>query len=236
MNDRLKRILIGLLALGALLVFVILAFLFLATGITCEDAEDAAFNTVRCDTERGAGWRALQTALVLGAGLALLLGVVRAVSRTSFLPLLIGAAVALVAFLVVGRIDEIELGDRPVPRVTQVRLLDAECEVPCSDGFRASISVDRDAELELSVGPVRFEDIGDSQYETTVEGHGVRTAEVDEGTHELGFSSEIIGPPDDIGPLPPGDYELSVRARPQDAGNQREQTSEAVERRLTVRR
>lgn len=235
MNDRFKRILIGLLALGALLVFAILAFLFLATGITCEDAEDAAFDTVRCDTERGGGWRALQWALVLGAALALLLGVARAVSRTRLLPLVIGAAVALAAFLAVGRIDDIELGDEPVPKVTQVRLLDTECRVPCADGVRASVTVDREAELDVSLGPARFEDIGDRQFRTTVAGHPQDGARVGAGTHELRVSGAIVNPPAERGPLPPGDYELTVTARPPEAGNQRNQRSEEVERSVTIR-
>ena len=235
MSDRLKRILIGLLALAALFVFVFLAFLFLATGITCEDAEEAAFDTVRCDTERGAGWRALQTALVLGAGLGLLYGIARAISRARFLPLVVGATVANATFFVVGLIDDIELGDKPVPRVTQVRLLDTACSVPCADGIRASVTVDRDAEVELRLGPARFEDIGDRQYNSEMDGHPDGSAEVDAGTHEFRVRGAIINPPSERGPLPAGPYDLEVTARPQNAGNQRDQRREPVKRRVTIR-
>jgi hypothetical protein len=229
-SDRYRRALIILLAIGAGIVFLTFAFLVSSPGITCEDAEDAAFDTVRCDPERGAGWRTLRSAIVLTTGAALLFGAVRALHRARFMPLIVPVAASIPAF-VVGAIGRIELGEKPLPRVTEVRLLDNACTVPCAGGIRAVVTVDRPAEVELRLGPARFEDIGDRQYGSEVEGD----PEVGAGTHELRVRGEIRNPPHERGPLPAGDYELVVTARPQDAGQQWPQSHPPVERRVTIR-
>jgi hypothetical protein len=135
----------------------------------------------------------------------------------------------------VAAIDGIELGDKPVPRLTEVRLIDDGCRVPCSNGIRVAVTVDRPAEVELHLGPARFRDIGGRQYSSRIAGESGATAGVDAGTHELSVVGEILNPPRQRGPLPAGDYEVDVTARPQDAGNQERQEHGPIARRVTIR-
>src|SRR5918999_1650668 len=92
---------------------------------------------------------ALPSAIVLTTGAALLFGAVRALDGARFVPLIVPVAASIPAFVAVGAIDRIELGEKPLPRVTEVRLLDNACTVPCAGGIRAAVTVDRPAEVEL---------------------------------------------------------------------------------------
>ncbi len=235
MSDRRKRLAILLLAACAVALYLAVLLFFVGARLGCEDAEQAAFDTVGCDSERGSGWRAVQSALLAATGLGVLVGAVVAFSRRRFLPLAVPAVAIVPVFVAVGVIDGIELGDKPVPRVTEVRLIDRSCRVPCRDGIRVAVTVDLSAEVELHLGPARFEDIGSRQYSSRIVGEPGATAEVDAGRHEFRVTGEILNPPGQRGPLPPGDYEVDVTARPQDAGNQRRQSGEPIARRVTIR-
>jgi hypothetical protein len=109
------------------------------------------------------------------------------------------------------------------------------CEVPCRDGVRVAVTVDRAAEVELGLGPARFRDIGSRQYSSRIVGKPGATAEVGAGSHEFSVTGAILSPPRQRGPHPPGDYEVDVTARPQDAGNQERQSNEPITRRVTIR-
>jgi hypothetical protein len=98
-----------------------------------------------------------------------------------------------------------------------------------------AVTVDLAAEVELGLGPARFRDIGSRQYSSRIVGKPGATAEVDAGRHEFRVTGEILNPPRQRGPLPPGDYEVDVTARPQDAGNQERQSNKPITRRVTIR-
>jgi hypothetical protein len=233
-SERTKRVAIFLLAAAAVAAFVLVGLLWLISRLGCEDAEEAALQTVACDSERGGGWRTVQSALLLVCLAAVVAGAALALRRARFTPLLLSAAGVVGAFLALVLINDIKLGDKPVPRLEEVRVVDQSCAVPCREGVRVSVTVDREAELTLGLGPARFRDIGSRQYSSNLVGDSDAIAEVDAGTHELRVTGEILNPPSQRGPLPPGDYEVDVTARPQDAGTQEDAEAGPVKRRVTI--
>jgi hypothetical protein len=226
------RVLVAVVGVIAVAAFAFAVLLPLIGRLGCEDAEQPAFDTVRCDGERGAGWRSLQSVLFVASAALVVAGIVVALRRARFRPLLLslaGVAVALCA----GAINGIELGDKTVPKL-EMRLLDEACSVPCEEGIAVSVTVDREAELTLGLGPARFRDIGSRQYSSSIVGERDAVTDVDAGTHELSVTGEILNPPAQRGPLPAGLYEVHVTARPQDSGHQEDAESGTQTRRVRI--
>lgn len=238
MSETSKRLAIGALALVVLTLFVFAAFFWLLSGVGCEDAEEATLNTVQCDHERGRSWVTLQGVLILCSGAALVAGTVWGVLAARLWPLAVAVALALPALAAVFVIQGVEVSDKPLPRLSNVRLIDRGCTVPCSRGIRVAFTVDREAEVDFHLGPARFEDIGGRQYGSGVLGqeYGPTTPGVDykPGRQVVRVGGAILNPPEQRGSLPPGDYELELVARPPEAGNQRRQSLGEVKRRVEI--
>jgi len=236
MGERRRRVGIVFLALAAAAVYL-LGFGAWAVGrLGCEDADQEDFDTVRCDSERGVDWTAFEWVL-WGLALVLLIGgLVWSLRRASYVGVLASAAAIVATVIAVFAIEGIELGEKEVPRVTDFDLIDTECRAPCSKGLRVLVSTNEDAELHLSIGPLDFDDIGGRQYNDLVDGKDTGEGiDVDAGTHHFNVGGEIVNPPAERGPLPPGEYRIEVYARPQDAGNQENASSEPMTETVVIR-
>jgi hypothetical protein len=221
-SDTAKRLLVGAIALAALGLFFLGGLLWLGSSLGCEDAETRAFDTVRCDDERGAWWVRLQALLFLGSALGCLVGVVWGMVKPSLLPPSVSLAVALPAMMATLAIQGVRVGDKTEPRLTNVRA--GDCSAPCREGIPVTFTLDRDAEVDFHLGPARFEDIGGRQYASGAVGQpiepGAQPLDFDAGSHRARVTGRIVNPPAERGPLPRGDYELDVDARPRNSGNQ----------------
>ena len=215
MSDTTKRLLVGAIALAALGLFFLGGLLWLGSSLGCEDAETPAFDTVRCDDERGAWWVRLQALLFLGSALGCLVGVVWGMVKPSLRPPSVVLALALPAVIATLAIQGVRVGDKTEPQLTNVRA--GGCEAPCTAGVPVTFTLDRHAEVEFHLGPARFEDIGGRQYGSGARGQPL---ELDAGRHSARVPGRIVNPPAERGPLPAGDYELDVQARPVNSGNQ----------------
>lgn len=198
-------------------------FIWVVLSVGCEDADEAMLQTVQCDSERGAGWQRLQAAI----GVVLLVGgigaTVLAVRRMSVRPLAVAALGAVVGLVAIFQINDVELGDAPVPKLVSARVLEPVCAAPCADGVPIEFMLDRRAEVVVSVGPARYEDIGGRQYDTTLTGG----KPADEGAYIFGkgratalAAGRIVNPPAEAGPLPPGRYVVDIHAQVLDGGSQ----------------
>lgn len=236
MSTTTRRVGIVLAAIAAA-AFYVCAFVVFAIGrVGCEDAEEPDWHTVRCDSERGANWTTFEWVLWGLALVVLIAGLVWSLKRARFAGVLLSAAVVVAAVVAIFAIEDKELGDQQVPEVTGVEVLNTECEVPCSEGFKVRVTTDIDAQLQLGIEPANFDDIGGRQYNDLVDGEDAgEGADVDAGTHEFAIGGEIINPPAERGPLPAGEYELVIYARPQNAGNQEEASSDEIKRPVTIK-
>ncbi len=212
----------GVIALVAVGMFLLAGFLWLAGSLGCEDADDAAFGTVRCDRERGEWWTRLQGLLFLGSALACLGCVVWGLVKPSIRAPSVALGLSLPALIGVVAIQGVRVADKAEPRLSGVRA--GGCEAPCRDGLPVTFTLDRDAEVDFHLGPARFEDIGGRQYASGAVGRpiepGAQPLDFDAGTHTAHVTGRIANPPEERGPLPAGAYELDVKASARDSGNQ----------------
>ena len=153
MSDTTKRLLLAAIALVALGLFLLGGLLWLGGSLGCEDAETRAFDTVRCDDERGAWWVRLQALLFLGSALGCLVGVVWGMAKPSLRPPSVALAVALPAVVATVAIQGVRVGDKTEPRLANVRA--GSCAAPCREGIPVTFTLDRAAEVDFHLGPAR---------------------------------------------------------------------------------
>jgi hypothetical protein len=217
-----KRLLVAALALVAVGLFALAAFVWLAGSLGCEDAEDVAFDTVRCDGERGRWWTWLQALLFLGSALACMVCVVWGFARATLRAPAVAVALSVPALVAVVAIQGVRVADKAEPKLSNVRA--GDCRVPCRGGLPVTFTLDRDAEVDFHLGPARFEDIGGRQYASGAVGRpiepGAQPVDFEAGTHTTRVTGRIANPPAERGPLPAGEYELDVQTRAVDSGNQ----------------
>ena len=222
MSNTNKRLLVGVIALVAVAMFLLAGFLWLAGSLGCEDAENAAFDTVRCDRERGEWWTRLQGLLFFGSALACLGCVVWGLIKPSLRVPSVALALSAPALIATVAIQAVRVTDKAEPKLSNVSA--GDCEAPCRAGLPVTFTIDRDAEVDFHLGPARFEDIGGRQYASGAVGQpiepGGQPIDFEAGTHTARVTGRIANPPEERGPLPAGDYELDVQAGPPDSGNQ----------------
>jgi hypothetical protein len=223
--------LIGLAAAAVAGAVLMVALLALIGSIECDSDQ---LDTVDCDDERADAWGGVRLLLAAAIGLGLIAAVVLSVTRARWWPL--GAYVAFSVFAIPAwfGIGGIEVEDRPVPKLSQARLLADSCGVDepplCSDGIPATFTVSEPAEVGVTVGPREFEDGLDFRFESSIVGEEqddeARVWPFDAGTHEIRVSTELfqivndLGEEESVGPLRRGVYELTITMAPQGGGNQ----------------
>lgn len=239
--SRRNRIWLGFAAMVVLaLAACYLHLVFDAFG--CENADTAQLDTVRCDSERSGGWRAAHQLVGLGCLVGVIVGGAWAIRRVRWPPLAGGAVVGLAGLGAMAAIDNVRLPDRPIPRLSDVRLLDAACASPCSQGVRVAFTLDREAEVSLSFAPDGWIAVGGRDYETGVLGRP-RTASgsppdvvgFGAGAHTIAVGGWAVDRPSTRRPLPAGPYALALTPRPQRSGGQQRILGERVELRVAIR-
>ncbi len=226
MGPRGKRALIAISGALLLLGVLMVSFFALLAPLGCEDA-DGASDTVLCDAERGSDWRALQGVIIVALILACVVGLMLALKQISGVALLVPLIAAAPAFWAVFAIYDIEVGDRPLPKMSDVRFGARSCVSPCPGGFPVSFALDGPARIQVSLTPP-YEDVGNKTYEDFVIGmdqpEGKAGYDFDEGRHSIRVNTRIVNPPSRTGPAPVGRYKFAISAEPQDAGGQRVRT------------
>lgn len=228
MSDRDKRIVIGLLAVFIGVLALVATLLLLIAPLGCLGESDGGLdrNSVLCDAERGQWWRVAQVGLVVIAWAGLVVGATRALRKAQWPPLVAVAVVAVVAFPAAFAINGVHPGDKPIPRLSGVALMDRVCAFPCDRGVRVAFTVDRDAEVVFTLAPTRrevrarYERLNPGPMTDLVgsEGAPLNSSEsFDAGLHQVRIRGLVI----DLGrpgrtsrPFPPGNYTLHVIALP----------------------
>lgn len=246
MSNRASRGWICAVALLAAALFGFGALLLLLQHV-CDDVDPATLQTVRCDGERGRWWVLAQGALVVTGAVALLAGIVRALAMARMVALAAAIALDVVLLVAAYAISGIGLADKPVPRLSGVRVIERRCAEPCAGGVRVRFALDRAAPVRFSLGPESNASVEvrpyrrlDYQYRTGVLSRAGTTAreEIDfaAGRHlvRVGGIVEIAGPPVRRESLPPGVYVLRIEALVPGAGNQLRNTSAPVSRGIRI--
>lgn len=148
-----------------------------------------------------------------------------ALRRQRVLPLAIAAVAAVPALWSALAIYDIEVGARPEPELTGVRLGFTSCPAPCADGFPVRFTVDEEARVQISLS--RF-------------GGGIPGAEVvavgREPVRDDGFSAGYhVEPGKHLfriarRPGEPGRYSLLLSVEPEHEGNRAVETSGSFNR------
>lgn len=227
-----SRALIVAVAVGCVSLFALASLLwFLRTG--CEDATPSELRRVRCGGSAADSWVAVQQVLFAVAAVALLAGIVWALRKATLGSLAGAAVLGAGCFAAIFVIDSKQLADKPIPRLSAVRVLDRRCVEPCAAGVRVAFTLDRPARMVFSLQPESNDSIELRPYRKA--GYGYRTGVVkpngaapdEESDFAAGRHLERIRgvvsidvPRVRTEALPPGLWVLSVTAHVQQAGHQ----------------
>lgn len=213
-------------ALG-LAVFGLVALVYFGfAGVGCEDGSAEDFKTVRCATEGADGWQAFQIVIICAGAATLLGGTAWSLAKRRMVGVTIGGVALIAGFVLAFAINYKEVDpavaqDPPAPEppaITGFELIDTQCQVPCAGGFRVSVVTNFDARLQAKLAPAQG--VTGQRYRTLVNGEDAKGGFDSSRRDVFNVSGELLGASGERGPMPPGEYTITVSARPEAPGQQ----------------